>query len=386
MSKPTILHSVDPYLFFTGGWVYDQIEPLTRFDPVVLCSKTENLDRFPIAPLFSTLDRPLWARMIDSAGRRLTGGYHWFDYRYRVARKHNVQLVHSHFGYQAWADRTFVRPLDVPHVISFYGADGSELLTRDPRWNQRYKELFSAIQRVVVEGPFFAQTVMALGCPEEKIVVNHLGVRLERLPFKERHMSQDGKVRIYIAGTFREKKGIPYALEAVGRLAKDYPLLHVELVGDANPDMPGDLEEKQRILDIIAHYGLEDRVNQHGFVDFDRLHEIASECDLFLSPSVTAADLDAEGGAPVSLTEMAAMGMPIISTTHCDIPEVVVDGESGLLAEERDVDGLVERLRWMLDNPENWPQMSRAARKHIEKKFDVYKQVEHLQDIYQSLL
>ena len=62
--------------------------------------------------------------------------------------------------------------------------------------------------------------------------------------------------------------------------------------------------------------------------------------DVFLAPSVTASNGDTEGGAPVAIIEMAASGMPIVSTRHCDIPSVVLDGVTGLLAAERDSEGL----------------------------------------------
>ena len=84
---------------------------------------------------------------------------------------------------------------------------------------------------------------------------------------------------------------------------------------------------------------------------------------------MTASDGDTEGGAPVTLIELSATGMPIVSTTHCDIPNVVRDGKSGLLAPERDVDGLAERLRWMIENSEKWPAMGKAGRDYVSAEF-----------------
>jgi len=73
-----------------------------------------------------------------------------------------------------------------------------------------------------------------------------------------------------------------------------------------------------------------------GFQPHAILFEEAYKNHIFLSPSVTALDGDTEGGAPVTIIEMAATGMPIISTKHCDIPEVIKDGVTGFLANERD--------------------------------------------------
>ena len=69
-----------------------------------------------------------------------------------------------------------------------------------------------------------------------------------------------------------------------------------------------------------------------GYVSRETLREEAYEHDVFLAPSVTASNGDTEGGAPVAIIEMSASGMPIVSTNHCDIPSVVLDGVTGLLA------------------------------------------------------
>jgi colanic acid/amylovoran biosynthesis glycosyltransferase len=83
---------------------------------------------------------------------------------------------------------------------------------------------------------------------------------------------------------------------------------------------------------------------------------------------------------------MASTGMPIVSTKHCDIPGVILDGQTGLLAEERDVDGLYERLVWLLSNPEKWREMLDRGRTHLEAAFDAYKQGEKLGGIYRQLV
>ena len=116
------------------------------------------------------------------------------------------------------------------------------------------------------------------------------------------------------------------------------------------------------------------------------LLEEAYKNHLFLSPSVTSRDGDTEGGAPVTVIEMAASGMPVVSSFHCDIPEVIEDGRTGLLAEERNVDELECKLTWLIDNPEKWSEMGAEAREHIEMEFDSVIQSERLATHYRSLV
>src|SRR5690606_39794503 len=66
-----------------------------------------------------------------------------------------------------------------------------------------------------------------------------------------------------------------------------------------------------------------------GYQPWRALMDAAYRHHVFLSPSITASDGDTEGGAPVGLIEMAATGMPVISSRHADIPEVIEHGVGG---------------------------------------------------------
>ena len=91
-----------------------------------------------------------------------------------------------------------------------------------------------------------------------------------------------------------------------------------------------------------------------------------------MAPSKTAADGDTEGGAPVVLLDMAAAGLPIVATRHCDIPSLVLHGRSGLLTDEGDVTGLAEALRRLASEPELCAQFASEGRAHVERNFDVH--------------
>jgi colanic acid/amylovoran biosynthesis glycosyltransferase len=105
-----------------------------------------------------------------------------------------------------------------------------------------------------------------------------------------------------------------------------------------------------------------------------------------LSPSVTAKDGDAEGGAPVSLIDMSATGILLVSSRHCDIPEIVIHGETGLLSDERDVDGIVENIKWLVNNTDKWADLSSNARKRIETEFNAAEQSAKLARIYSRVI
>jgi len=106
---------------------------------------------------------------------------------------------------------------------------------------------------------------------------------------------------------------------------------------------------------------------------------------LFLAPSVTAGDGDTEGGAPVSLIQMAATGILVVASDHCDIPEVVRHGQTGFLCREGNLESLQEQLLAALEAAPRWPDLARRARSHIERTFDARSQGRSLASIYGAI-
>ena len=257
---------------------------------------------------------------------------------------------------------------DLPHLVRFYGADVSAL-PRLGHWMERYARLFEHADLFLCEGPHMAGALTELGCPGEKVVIQPLGIDLEAIAYRPRRPAADGSLRILMASTFTAKKGIPYGLEAIALLADSGYSVQVTIVGDSG-GRKRDEAEKRRILDTISSRGLQGQARLLGYVSRERLRDEAYEHDVFLAPSVTAPNGDAEGGAPVALIEMSASGMPIVSTNHCDIPGVVLDGVTGLLADEHDSEGLAVRLRELADSAETRAAMGRAARQHVEAFYD----------------
>ena len=122
-----------------------------------------------------------------------------------------------------------------------------------------------------------------------------------------------------------------------------------------------------------------------GVLPYDQVLREMAACHVLLQPSVTAADGDSEGGAPVTLLDAQAAGLPVVATRHADIPEYVRDGHSGLLSPEGDLEALTESLYLMLTDQGRWAEMGRAGREHVERGYDARRQCAALEDIYSTL-
>lgn len=381
--KITLVHSVSSWLPITETWLFNQIKYLpSEIENYVVCEGVENLDIFALPNIYCLSDMPTWRKNWDRVLRKIGFRRH-LNFLVSQAKSFKAQILHSHFGNRGWANINAAKSLGLKHVVTFYGLDVNYLPKKDPRWIDRYQELFERVDCILCEGPHMARCIVALGCPERKVKVHHLGVSVDEILFHPRVWHSSEPLRILIAASFREKKAVPMAIEALGRLQNEVPL-EITIIGDANNEARSQAE-KQKILAAIEKHHLSPKIRLLGYKPYSVLLEEAYKHHVFLSPSITARDGDTEGGAPVTIIEMAATGMPIVSTTHCDIPEVIQNGVTGLLAEERDIDGLVEKLKRLIEHPEEWFIMVKAGRENVEKKFNSKLQGVALAKIYEEV-
>ena len=228
-----VIQSIPFWLPLTSTWLYNQ----TRYLPEdvqshIACGYTENLDQFRVPSIHSMADRSVWFRVRDGLLRR-GSKKRWQAHMSRVARTHRADMVHTHFGESAWRDVHVVRRLALKHLVTFYGKDVNYSPRADPRCRERYRHLFANVDRGLCEGPHMGRCLVDLGCPEEKVCLQHLGVEVEQIPFRPRRWDGAGSLRVFMAASFREKKGIPDALEALGRIQGDLPGLEITIIGDA---------------------------------------------------------------------------------------------------------------------------------------------------------
>ncbi len=384
MNMTTVIHSFPTWLPQTQTWMYNQIRCLPKdIEPHIVCDNTKNLEQFALANIHTLTEEKSYWYYYWGRGLRFLHLRHHSPYLVEKIQKYKGHILHSHFGPVGWFNIGAAKQSQLSHLVTFYGYDVNYLPRKDVRWRKRYQDMFGVIDSVLCEGPHMAKCIQALGCPEEKIIVQRLGIMNDEIAFQPRSWSPTEPLRVLIAASFREKKGIPYALEALGHLKKELPI-EITIIGDAGTDSREQLE-KAKILNIIDALGIKPTTRLLGYQPYHVIFEEAYKHHIFLSPSVTAEDGDTEGGAPVTIIEMAATGMPIVSTTHCDIPQVIQHGVTGWLAKERDVNGLVLLLRQLIEMPEKWYEMLVAARKHVENQFDAKAQGEKLGEIYRNL-
>jgi colanic acid/amylovoran biosynthesis glycosyltransferase len=372
-----VAHLIEPYLFLTGSWIHTQLERNREFRHVVLCQRTENLDLFPHEPVHASLDAaPAPLRAWRRFEVRLSRSYPLEPYR-RWTVEEGAILLHAHFGWEACRALRLRKKTGLPLATSFYGLDASREVHR-PHWRARYRELFRVGERFFVEGSHMAGRVAEAGAPRERIRVVPLGIDLARIPFRPRRLAPGESPRILFSGSFREKKGAADAVAAFARVAPAIPGARLVLLGDG--------ERRREVEQAIAAGGCASAVDLRGYVGYGEYLAELGRAHILIAPSRTSADGDTEGGAPVTVIEAQAAGLPVVSTTHCDIPEVTVPGASALLSPEKDTAALAENLRALLSAPESWGQRGEAGRRHVERRHDATKQAARMAAEYRDIL
>lgn len=363
-----VLHGVHSWLKPTENWTYRLVKHTPVAETHVLALDWEPGPfhdphfRYHTWPVRRVTARSVAGRWWNFAVRRTQGLQ---EALLAAELRGRVDLLHSHFSFMGWRLRSLARRLGIPHVVSFYGFDYENLPWREPVWKERYRKLFSEADLFLCEGRHGVGILSDRGCPPRKLAVARLGVDTSSIAMPAPRPRGRRRFEFVQIATLTEKKGHADALEAVALACRTVDIGYTVVGRQADVSREG-LER------LASRLGLGDRVRFVDGIDFTRLHEFLAGFDAFLHPSRYSADRDCEGGAPVVLLDAQACGLPVVSTTHCDIPDEVLHGTTGLLAPEGDVQAIAAAIVEMAcSSEERFQAMREAAREHVRREFDL---------------
>ena len=219
---------------------------------------------------------------------------------------------------------------------------------------------------------FIRDRALEAGFPSEKLLVHYIGV--DRDVFSP-SASLETSQGVLFVGRLVEKKGCEYLLRAMELVQRAHPRCELTVIGDG-PLRPS-LEVLARELNIRCQF--------RGAQPAATVRESLRRARILCVPSVTAANGDSEGLGMV-FAEAQAMGVPVVSTTHGGIPEIVADRVTGLLTPERDYHALADALSVLLEDEDLWQKLHLAALQRIEQHFDLVTQTALLENIYTGVI
>lgn len=288
----------------------------------------------------------------------------------------SYDIIHCHFGTNGLKGARLqqIGATQGKLVTTFHGMDVNVVPQIEGK--DVYKQLFKQGDLYSVNTEFTRNKVIALGCPENKIIKLPVGFEIAEYSFRERRLTSS-QVKIITIARLVEKKGIEYAIKAIAKVAENHPNIIYNIAGD------GPLRES--LEKLILDLKISDNVKLLGWMTQEQVRQLYVDSHIFVLPSVTAATGDREGQALV-LQEAQAMGLPVVSTLHNGIPEGVLEGKSGFLVPERDVDALAEKIGYLVEHPEIWTQMGQHGRKFVEERYDIKQLNKQLVEMYEKLL
>lgn len=234
------------------------------------------------------------------------------------------------------------RRLNLPYVLHLHGATYREYWDEaPPRLARSIAALFSGAAQIVVLGTVWRDFI-ARRLPHRadriRIIPNATAARAEQ-------RGSEGRVHILFLGRLGERKGVPVLVDALARLDRSISW-RATLAGD------GELDATRQ---QIAALGLSDRITLTGWVDAPTVDRLLGEADILCLPSLSE-------NLPMSVIEGMAAGLAVVTTPVGAVPDIISDGETGLLVPAGDRTALAAVLERLVSDKAERQRLGRAAR------------------------
>jgi glycosyltransferase involved in cell wall biosynthesis len=297
----------------------------------------------------------------------------------RIARDIHARALVANTVRAAFYTAPAVRIAHIPFVWYMRDFWLGEDRPRTPALDRLGKRFLGALATQVVANS--EATAAHLPCPGKTAVIPN-GIEVARFDpqlegecFRVAHAIPSAAPVIGMVGRLRPWKGQARFIRVFDRVQKQLPQAHSLIVG-GNP-----LGEEDRYAaslgDLARTLGLEARIHFTGQLDDPR-------------PALAAMDVFVHAGDPEPFglvnVEAMAMAKPVVAFNHGALPEIVLDGETGLLVSPGDVEAMARALLALLADPERGERLGRVGRERVERHFDVHLTARRFQNLLQSTL
>ncbi|SHK85404.1 glycosyltransferase [Fibrobacter sp. UWEL] len=361
--------AVGNYLPYSETFIYEQIQKGERYSPYVLARGL-----IPSRNLFPYDD------VAALSGITALSYFVWRNSKLfeRTINENHLQMIHAHFGSNGALIAPTARRCKVPLVVTYHGVDVGVLLGEKVPLNylfykRIYKDAFETADLLLPASEELANCLVDLGAPAHKIKIHRLGVSLDRFRVAPR---TEGPVKFIMVGRLVEKKGFDYGIRAFAKISSSVPQASLSIVGE------GPLKDQLKALAAELH--VESSVHFVGKIPADKMPVYLEQFDALVAPCVVAKNNDRDSGLIV-LKEAGATGMASIGTYCGGLPEIIDDGKTGLLVEQRNVDQLADAMLALAENFQYRQKLGLAARAKMETEYDSVIQNAKLEQLFDTV-
>ncbi len=286
----------------------------------------------------------------------------------KFAKNNDFDLIHVHFPFPlALFGIAMKRVSKKPLIMTCHGSEVN-MAKKNPVFRRIFKWMLGFADFVTVNSTFMKNEVEKITL-DKNIEIIPMGSGIGEISEKSVKKERKTKTNLLFVGRLIEVKGTKYLIEAVKLLEAEKFELHIA----------GDGSERENLEKIAPP-----NVIFHGYQTGKNLEELYRNADIFILPSIVD-DAGYTEGLGTVLLEAADFSIPLIGTNVGGIPDIIKDGETGILVPQKDPEAISEAVKRLVENSQLCENLVENARKHLEKSFSWESITEKFFEIYVSL-
>lgn len=369
---PNIVIYSEAFCPLSETFVYRMATSLANCQVTILTHQRMNESAFPTAGL-KIVEVP--SKVAQRPKRVVKTALNWVKFRLPTAaligtpilqslnERCCIDLVFAHFGTCGIRILPACEKLNLPLVTMLHGCDMGSWLAS---WSYRnsLKRLFSRGRMFVVATDFMRRRAMSLGCEDRKLhVIPECPVPAEgrEANIESVRTSEDVTTFLHV-GRLHEQKGILFSIRAFAIVHRSIRRTRFVIIGDG--------PQREQAEELVRDLQLEPSVFFKGALPFSAVSENLRAADVYVIHSMTTPSGDTEGFG-VSLAEASGAGLPVVATRHNGFPEVVLHGETGMLVDEGDVEGMAAAMMSLARSPALRACMGNAGTRYMRERFSL---------------
>ena len=299
----------------------------------------------------------------------------FFNILYSTTKMKDMDIIHVQWPIPNGLGAYFLKKIyKTPYINTVHG----EEFYLSKRYNTLFalKWLINNSFKTITNSTATKDSYSRLDLNEDKFQVIPFGVDINF--FKPLNTPKNEEVfQILSVGYLIERKGFKYLIKAVKKVLKEYNNVTLKIIGS------GPLKNKLQYL--ITELKLVNQVKLIGNVSDNELLHLYNSSDLFILPSITDTQGNTEG-LGVVLLEAMACELPVIGSKVGGIPDIIIDNETGLLVNEKDILELSMKIKYLIDNKELRQKLATNGLNRVNKKFSWNQVMNSYLNIYKKTL
>jgi colanic acid/amylovoran biosynthesis glycosyltransferase len=267
----------------------------------------------------------------------------------KIIEKERPDVIHCHFAYEAIKIIQNISPQKkIPVFVHFHGYGASQMLRKKSYVETIKSCLTKSFVHPIFVSNYIEETLKKIKINVDKGNVLRCGIDLNKFFPNTQNKNKDEIIFLQVS-SLAEKKGHEYTIRAFTKFFKKNEIYKekVRII------FTGEGDRKEALIQLVRELDLQSNVKFIGNVSPDEAVVLMNEADVYVHHSIESSNGDKEG-VPTSIMEAMAMKLPILSSFHAGISELVEHGVNGLLCNEKDIETYAQQIMEIL----HWKELN----------------------------